>query len=186
MYDLEQSTVKRDMGWFKQPPTENFVNQLDFVPFNSGNTAPGQNETVFFSRVQSEASKICNWRERWKEPGNYIRKFRLAHLSLSWKNNPMIEAKLPIFFEVFERINTPRNFLWFCGVFQMRSLSFFVFVLKLQENTSSNLTGTCNPAWSLRCLVRGFSVGWFTSPVYSPSYGRLHSLNLREDHTINK
>lgn len=45
-------------GWFKQPPTENFVNQLDVSLQLRELPAPGPKRNgVFFSRVQSEASK---------------------------------------------------------------------------------------------------------------------------------
>ena len=131
MYDLEQSTVKRDMlsetGLVQTTTNWEFRKPVGCEPSTPGTPGAGaKTKRCVFQQGSKWSKQKYNWRERWKEPGNYIPKFWLAHLS--WKKtNDWSKVGSPFFFEVFGRINEPRNPMILLSVPMRRACRFFLF-----------------------------------------------------------
>ena len=148
-------------GWFKTTTNWEFRKPVGCEPSTPGTPGAGaKTKRCVFQQGSKWSKQKYNWRERWKEPGNYIPKFWLAHLS--WKKtNDWSKVGSPFFFEVFGRINEPRNPMILLSVPMRRACRFFCF----EAATKYKL----KPDWYVQSRLKfemfGAQVVWFTSPV---------------------
>ena len=168
MYNLEQSTVKRDMcvdlkpGWFKPFTNWEFRKPVGFCAFNSGlPRRRAKTKRWFFSRVQSEALKGA-----WELHSKIL----IFRASGSWKKTQWLKQSWePLFFWSFlEGLYKPtKKFpLILLSVPMRRACRFFLFFC-FEAATKYKL----KPDWYVQsCLKFEMFGAWFLSGlVHQPS-----------------